>query len=537
MAIVAFDQIQAIINAGRPDWIKQAETEHIRLNVHINGKDTDKYLTVIDTIENKKQLFLRQKFLTTNKHYFANLIRPVDKVFSAKGGGRIYNLNTDNKEKKLRERLNNVRHGKTINQWIKDIQANKYYTDPAGLVFFEWKDTTTYPTIKSIKSIQNYQSNGRTLEWVLFNPEKEVVDGKETGNKLYRFVDDSFDYLIKESNGNYTILEEQTFKNPFGKVPAIINSNIINSDLTYNESPFEVVVSLADHYLRTGSIKNLVEFLHGYPIFWRYLTDCPHCKGTGYIGGDPCSYCSGTGKNLNKDVTDIIQVERPKGDEQKLAPDLAGYVAPEIVGWQEMRVEQESIMSLSELTMWGSKMAKDTTNETATAAFINVQPVNDRLNGFSDAFEDMEKKMTDLIGIYHKLYSGDDGSSINYGRRYLVESPDVVWQKYQDAKNNGSPKSTLNYLLLQFYQSEFTNDIENLSISQKSIYLEPFIHKTDEEINDLPIHDDDKKAKFYFNEWFKSISTIELLSKDIKQLEKEFKEFLTNKELQNDTNV
>lgn len=537
MAAKSLEEIVFIIQLGRPQWVDDARLEHKRLNVHINGgqAQTAAYLEAIDTIENSNQLHLRQKFLTTNKHALSNLSRPIDKVFSAKGGGNLYNTKTDARDKKLRNILSNVRHGKNIRNWIKDIQANKYYTDSAGLVFFEWNKKDTYPTIKSIQSIQNYESDGRELEWVLFEPIIEVVDGKETENKLYRFVDDSKDYLIREKNNQFEVIEEETFKNPFGKVPAIINSDIINSELTHNESPFEVVVSLADHYLRTGTIKNLNEFLHGYPIFWRYLTDCKRCKGTGMISGNDCAYCNGTGVNLSKDVTDIIQLERPTNEQPVLAPDVAGYVTPDITSWQEMRTEQEYIMALMELTMWGSKMQKDVNNETATAAFLNVQPVNDRLNSFSDAFEDMEKKMTDLIGVFYlKNY---EGSSINYGRRYLVELPEAIWNKYEKARREGVSKIALDYLMVQFYQAEYSNDIESLAIAQKGIKLEPFIHKTDEELVALPVSQEDKKAKIYFNEWFKSLDTLELLSRDINELSNLYSEFLTTKNIDNGTDV
>lgn len=519
--------IVEIINLGVPDWVDVAIKEHKRLNVHINGKDTPGYLTQIGGIENRNQLKLRQDYLTTNRHLLSNLSRPIDKVFSAKGGGNIYNISQTAKEKRLRDKLSNIRHGKSIRTWIKDIQSNKYYTDPAGLVFFEWDKNNTYPTIKSIKSIQNYQSNGRTIEWVLFNPYK--IDGT-TDAQFYRFVDKESDTLVKKVGEKYFIVKEETYKNPFGQVPAIINSNVINSDLTHAESPFEIIISLADHYLRTGTIKNLVEFLHGYPVFWRYLSDCIYCKGSGFIDGKKCGHCNGTGKNLNKDVTDIINVEIPDSEGVKIAPDLAGYISPDIEAWREMREEQKYIQALMELTMWGSKMAEDVDNETATAAFLNVQPVNDRLNDFADAFEDMEKKMTDLIATF--LFDTYDGSSISYGRRFLVEPPDVIWKKYETAKEKKAPKISLDYLLTQFYQSEFANDLQNLTIAQKAIRLEPFIHKSDDDLVKLPVSSKDKKAKVYFSEWYKTLSEMDILAKDIETLQKEFETYLLTIEVE-----
>lgn len=529
MAILQEGDFKKIIEAGRPQWILDAETEQVRLNVHINGKGTDRYLTQIDNIENAKQVNLRRKFLTTNQHVFANLSRPIDKVFSAKGGGKIYNLDSESQEEQLRSSLNSVRGGKSIRTWIQTIQANKYYTDPSGLVFFEVNDSYTYPTIKSIKSIFSYQTNGRELEWIVFKAEKRAEKRAETDAEYYRIVDDAYDYIIKKVGVNYRIVEEETFENPFNKVPAIINSDLINSDLTHAESPFEVVISLADHYLRTGTIKNLNEFLHGFPIFWRYLTKCKTCEGTGYVEGKKCSSCAGKGVNLQKDVTDIINLKVPESAEDiKLAPDLAGFVTPDVAGWQEMRIEQDWLIDLMELTMWGSKVAKNEKAETATAAFINVQPVNDRLNGFADSFEDMEKKMTDFIGIF--LFGDYKGSSINYGRRFLVEPPDVIWKKYQEAKTAGAPKVTLDYLLMQFYQAEFANDLESLTIAQKGMKLETFIHSTDKEVKELGINSEDLKAKFYFSDWFKTVPQIDLLSKPVEILTKEYETYLKDKD-------
>jgi len=455
--------------ANPPKWVHEAREKSVRLNVHINGVGTDKYLERIEKIENSDQAILRKKWVTTNRHLFVNLSRPIDKVFSAKGGGKIYNLNQDAKEKRLTDALQNVRHGKNLRQWIKDIQANKYYTDPCGLVFLEWSKEKCWPTIKKITEIHSYKTDGREPEWVIFEPYR-----KENDDRLYyRVVDEAYDYLYAKSGESLYLVEEETYKNPFKKVPAIVNSDLINCSLTYAESPFEDIISLADHYLRTGSIKNIVEFLHGYPVFWRYLTECPTCKGTGFVATESgnesktCPSCNGAGVNLRKDITDVIQIKPPAdANDPVLTPDVAGYVAPPIDSWRELRNEQEALHSLMELTVWGSKMARDKTNETATAAFLDVQPVNDRLNAFADAFEDVERKVTNLFGTF--LFGTYSGASINYGRRFLVESPDKIWEKYSKARQTGAPKATLNYLLMQFYQSEYANDIESLTIAYKA---------------------------------------------------------------------
>jgi len=510
-----------------PVWVQKAIKESKRLNVHINGIGTDEYLEKIDKIESDDQKNLRKKWLTSNRHLFLHLSRPVDKVFTAKGGGKIYNLTQEAKEKQLKAVLSNVGGGKSISQWLRTIQAQKYYTDPAGVVFMEWNKAGTWPTVKSLESILCYKANGRELDYIIFNGYQKEGDERT----YYRVVDEAYDYLYARSGDNLTLIENQTYKNPFKKVPAVINSDLLNSSLTYAESPFEPVISLADHYLRTGTIKNIVEFLHGYPVFWRYLTECPVCKGTGFIANEDgsedktCTACGGAGVNLRKDITDVIQVKTPAdANDPVITPDVAGYVTPPIESWQELRVEQNDIRDLMELTMWGSKMVKDKANETATAAFLDVQPVNDRLNGFADAFEDIERKITNLYGVF--LFGTYEGASISYGRRFLVESPDVIWEKYSKARQSGAPKCSLNYLLMQFYQSEFSSDIESLTVAQKGMQLEPFVHLSDEQLKALAPAPVDLKRKIYFNEWFKMLSHSDILTKTVEQLNAEFETYI-----------
>lgn len=532
MSLLTIEDIQEIIDAGRPDWIKLAEKKWTTLNVHINGIGTAEYLDRVTHYENTRQFQLRRDFATSNKFVFENLLRPVDKIFSAKGGNRVYEASTNEKEKLLKDKLSNISEGYSITTWIQKIQANKFYTDPNGLVYFEVSElgVDTYPTIKTIPSIFNYQADGRKLDWLIFQPEKRTDEsGTELEGDFYRVVDDAFDYIIHVIDKKATIVKDDTYPNIYGKVPAIINSDIIAPDLKMKDSPVDAVIENADHYLNTNSVKNIYEFLHGYPIFWAVVPECKVCDGTGLYKGNDCPTCDGSGHRMNKDVSDVIKIKPPKDKEDpKIAPDIAGYVQPDLETWREQRSELDWVWSLMHFTLWGTHRQEKANNETATAAFLDVQPVNDRLNQFTDSFEGMEQMMTDLIGQFY-LREAYKGSSINYGRRYLVESPDQIWSKYETAREKGTTKISLDYLLSQFFQAEFANDLKNLTVSQKGMKLEPFIHKTDEEIDSLPVLDEDKQRKYYFNEWFKTLEFNDILVKDVNTLNKEFETFINAK--------
>jgi hypothetical protein len=529
MAVLSFDEITKIINQPDPKWVEAARNNTKKLQVHINGLNVAQYLNQIDNYENNRQFELRQKFATSNKFIFENLLRPVDKVFSASGGGVILKTKTEQSEKTVNEKIQNFAGGYSLRKWIETTQSNKYYSDPSGLIFFEWDQAETKPTFKDIFSIRNYQSDGRKIEWVLFEPFKKLNEnGVELPGEYFRFVDSANDYLFHKIDTNVRLIEDETYPNPWGYVPAIINSNIQDSTLNYHISPVDTVIELADHYLRTNSVKNIYEFLHGYPIFWALVEACRRCDGTGLYDGKTCTKCNGEGHTFRKDVSDVLKIKPPQNaDQPKLAPDIAGYIQPDLETWREQRTELEWLKTLMYFTLWGTTYER-ADNETATAAFIDVQPVNDRLNKFADAYEQTELLITDIVGTFY-AQGNYEGVSVNYGRRFLVEPPDKVWQKYQDAKAKGAPKVSLDYLLIQFYQSEYKDDLQNLAIAQKGILIEPFIHKTDEEINSLPVMTADKLRKFYFNEWFKSVDKTEILTKDVQTLAQMFDAYMLTK--------
>jgi len=507
--------VKALIEEGRPEWITKAEKETAILQVHVNGIDADKYLEKIDIYENERQSSLRKKYFTSNRFLFENLLRHVDKVFTAQGGSKFYNISERNKTK-LSDKLNSIRHGKPIRKWISSVQANKYYSDPSGLVFFEWTSTETYPTIKSISSIYNYKANGRSVDWIIFQPE-ETNDGQ-----VFRVVDEKSDRQFLWKNDE--IKEIDRYSNPWGYVPAIINSDILSPTMEYFESPIQPIIELADKYLRTNSIKNVYEFLHGFPLFWAYAPKCKNCDGTGKVDGETCPVCLGDGNTFRKDVTDILKL-RPPGDtdEPKLAPDVAGYVEPDSTTWTNQRTELDWLWKIMHFTLWGTLTVEKADRETALGRFLDIQPVNDRLSKFTDAFEYLEERMTEIIGTFY--FRNFKSATVNYGRIYMTETPDDAWNRYSKARSEGVSKVLLNHYLLQYYQSEFVNDSIKLLIYTKAIAVEPFVHKTDEEV--IAFGDDLlKKKKIYFNEWWASVDQAELISSTAEQLKISYKNYL-----------
>lgn len=522
------EEIIQIIKAGTPKFIKEAKNKQKKLDVHVNGRGVEKYLHKVEGHENKQQFELRLKFAISNKFMISNILRPVDRVFSAKGGNKIYNIKGSDKTKAaLRDKLRNVRYGMSLPKFIQNVQSNKFYSDPAGLVFFEVTPDgeDTFPDLKSIREIRNYKTEGRTVEWVLFEPEKRTNDkGEELPGEYYRFVDDEKDVVYFRDDEIVREVSDEALTNNWARVPAIVNSDILNDRLKYSDSPIDVIVELADKYLRTNTIKSIFEFLHGFPFFWQYFKKCESCKGTGEITGETCPSCNGTGHSMKRDVSDATMLNPPKKkDDPTIAPDVAGYVTPPIEIPEEQRTELGWLWQMMSFTMWGTDY-ENAENPTATAATLNVQPQNDRLNHFSDSYEDIEKKMTDFIGEFY-FPEAYEGSSISYGKRFLMEKADEVWKKYLDAKSKKAPQATLTLLLSQYYQSEFMNDMEMLAIMTKAMRVEPFVHNTVAEIMNL-IDGKILQRKIYFGEWWMTLSEEYVVKTSTDQMVKDLDKYL-----------
>ncbi|MDH6304620.1 hypothetical protein M2459_001355 [Parabacteroides sp. PF5-5] len=507
------------------------------LFVHIYGVGMDEYIQKINSFENNDQYIARKKYARSNKDIMERVSRPIDKIFSATGGSTFYDL-PDRQNQIFRDKLRNTENGLTLRKWVEQYWKPAYLADPMGLVFMEVDGNgDAYPTYKGSNEVFSYKLNGRNLDYVIFNVGKEQVPcdsqpklpkSVSSGKKRYRVVDDLNDLIVEYENEHIKIIKEESYPNYFGIVPAIINSDLPILGTDYFCSPFEKVVELADEYLRECSVKSVYKLLHGFPKYWEYQSQCPKCLGTGYVEGSECSTCKGTGYKLKWDVSDVKHLPVPESGDTKIAPDVAGYVAPDIDAWDKMSEELKDLETLMFKTIWGTKELEDTENETATGKFIDTQPINDRLTKFSEAAETIEKFITDQMGAF---YFGNSykGSSVNYGRRFQIETPDAIWNKYESARKSGAPDTMLDDLLMEYIQSKYENNSIELQKQIKSLELEPFPHITASQVKALNVSGMDYTKKVYFTEFVKTLSDNEIIFTQTKVLQQKFDEYVKDK--------
>lgn len=560
--MIDFDTVEKIINSEIDEGIRRARDLNRKLRLHIDGIGLNAALCRINNYENEKQFEAREKHAISNQFITEELLRPTDNAFSAKGGSRNYkfNISQEANEVDFLEKLTDVKEGMSLSEYIEKEWFHKLLTDPNGLIVVEIKsfmqkddpepELKPVPSYKSIHSIRKYKQNGQKVDWVIFEPHKVHID-KENKNKkteIFWAIDEEAYYLYQRRAKELLLIE--MIENSFGYVPAILCSNIYDPNTGMKASPIQKQVELLDKYMLQNSVLTIAEFFHNYPREWTYIDECANCNGQGKIiqgnnesegildynrghgdvynsGYRTCETCQGTGKAERKDVTDVIKLKVPDKDGVKIDPP-SGYTYMPTEPWELMAKSVDRTWNLIYYSQWGTTVEKGK-NETATGRFIDVQPVNNKLEMYSRMIERSHSLLATMIGQFYFPLSFEK-AYVKYGRRYLVETPDQLWEKYLKAKESNAPVVTLDMLLYQFFESEYRENEMLYMYEVKKAKLEPFVHwrielvRASETINDF-----DKAKKEYFNEWCQRKTQKDIIDTELRDLEKDLDDFIKSK--------
>jgi len=535
--------------------IEYARDMSSKLRLHVDGVGVSQYLQRINNYENEAQYEAREKHAISNKFLTEELLRPTDNVFSAKGGSKTYKFKTgqqSNVDAFLRK-LVNVNSGMSLSEYIENTWFHYHIVDPNGLIFIELPtpeqvdsaldadDLQAKPVYKSIDSIQNYQQNGMLVDWVIFEPhlvQQDEIDNKQVETKWFWVVDEAFYYLYAIVDGELNLV--RSIINDFEYVPAILCSNIPDYVSGMKRSPIHNQVELLNRYLVQNSVLTISEFFYNYPREWTYIDDCGFCSGTGkvaqvsQVAGHPvqmqtCPTCNGSGKDDGRDVTDILKLRIPAEGQTKIDPP-SGFTYMPTDAWKNMTESVDRTWDIIYFSQWGTRVEKgNNANETATGRFIDVQPVHTRLEKYSKSSEKAHAHLANMLGQYY-FPETFETAVIQYGRRYLVETPDQIWEKYLNAKTKKSPVSVLDMLLGQFLESEYRENEDMFLYEYKKVRLEPFVHWEVEVVRSSnSISDLDKSAKEYFNEWALSVKKDDMIRLDIEKLRTLFDQYVQQK--------
>ncbi|WP_431129739.1 hypothetical protein [Flagellimonas flava] len=557
------DKILELIETPSNGQIAEWKDQHNTLDIYLNGGDVAPLLEKVKNFENDEQKKLRQKIARSTKDLLSYLLNPVQKVFSANGFNEEIELGTEAAEKKFFEHLEELPEGMSMRDWMKTYWLEAYISDPNGVLLVESEPENnsadkikSYPTYKSINTVHDYLLKWNDFEYIIFLHKKVRIDEEEV--QIYRVYDEEKDalYYVKDKRlkkygdeGTETeVGESHIFIHKKGYVPAVLASDIVNKN--GGKKPLiEKIDEILKEYLRDSSVHSIYKFLHGFPIFWRYAMKCTTCSGEGkinnprYDSGQPisadnepkiqCPTCEGKRLKVTRDVSDGVTLPIPTSSEDpKLAPDLAGFVAPDLETWKMQVEEMHEMKKDMFFSLWGTSIVEDQGREkTATEAYLNIQPITDKLNQISKTAENKENKLVKFMGEAMFPESFKE-SKIKYGKRFLIETPDVLWEKYITAKEKNAPVSTLDYLYEQFLMAEYHNDLTMMERKVKEFNLEPFVHYSVSDLKGVATQEQ-MQGKILFSQWSSDAD----FDNELEQLKKDFEEFVNNNKQENEVST
>ena len=281
--ILTNDEVITLIEKGVSDKLTLARRKARKVNMHITGKGVIDYLWKLDDYETYAQKLLREKLVKSNRSLFSFILRPTDKIFTAKGGNVTYNL-PQNQINLLRTNINEVADGLDIKKYLKKVVKKHYFIDPNAVLFIDIDTEGMLEThVVTSNEIMWYKNKGNNVKAIIFEPYKKKIrkeDEKffeaisperlkqERDKKYYRVIDGATDRIFVNDGGQIYEDVKSRLDNFFGFVPALILGDEKNPNEDIFETVIADVIEDADALLRLVSTSNVHDLAHSYYSRW-----------------------------------------------------------------------------------------------------------------------------------------------------------------------------------------------------------------------------------------------------------------------------
>ena len=352
--------------------------------------------------------------------------------------------------------------------------------------YFYWLE------IDAVIDYQLSKFDDNAFEWLIFNqPNHQIAVFDDTYIRVYQ---------LNEKNEIQSLVSEAS--HDLGYCPARFfwstQLNEKNKDLKKN--PITKELSNLDWYLFFALSKQHLDLYAPYPIYSAYEADC---NFENYETGD---YCDGgflrNAKGEYKILNDGTVERCPCCSEKRIAGPGSFLEVPvpnQSEGVADMRnpvqittIDKDSLdynvsecarlkneIVISVVGSGGTVSEKEAINETQVTA--NFESKTSVLNALKTNFELAQKFIEDTIC---KLRYGDAfiSSSISWGTEFYVFTVTELYSKYKQAKENGASNSELDAISQQILEVEYRN---NPLVLQRMLILkqlEPYPHKTLDEV-------------------------------------------------------
>lgn len=352
--------------------------------------------------------------------------------------------------------------------------------------YFYWLE------IDAVIDYQTFRLDENQFEWLIFKqPEHRIAVFDDTSIRVYQ---------LNEKNEIQSLISEA--KHDLGYCPARFfwstQLNEKNKDLKKN--PITKELSNLDWYLFFSISKQHLDLYAPYPIYSAYEADC------NFENNETGDYCDGgflrNAKGEYKILNDGTLEKCPCCSEKRIAGPGSFLEVPipnQTEGVADMRnpvqittIDKDSLdynvnecarlkneIVISVVGSGGTVSEKEAINETQVTA--NFESKTSVLNALKTNFELAQKFVEDTVC---KLRYGGAfiSSSVNWGTEFYVFTVTELYSKYKQAKENGASNSELDAISQQILEVEYRN---NPLVLQRMLILkqlEPYPHKTLDEV-------------------------------------------------------
>lgn len=352
--------------------------------------------------------------------------------------------------------------------------------------YFYWLE------IDSVIDYELSKQDENLFNWLIFNqPEHRIAVFDDTSIRIYQ---------INEKNEIQSLVSEA--QHDLGYCPARFfwstQLNEKNKDLKKN--PITKELSNLDWYLFFALSKQHLDLYAPYPIYSAYEADC------NFENSETGDYCDGgflrNAKGEYKILNDGTVEKCPCCSEKRIAGPGSFLEVPipnQTEGVVDMRnpvqittIDKDSLdynvnecarlkneIVISVVGSGGTVSEKEAINETQVTA--NFESKTSVLNALKTNFELAQKFIEDTVC---KLRYGNAfiSSSVNWGTEFYVFTVTELYSKYKQAKDNGASNSELDAISQQILEVEYRN---NPLVLQRMLILkqlEPYPHKTLDEV-------------------------------------------------------
>lgn len=344
-----------------------------------------------------------------------------------------------------------------------------------------------------IEDVIDYETpDGTAINWIVFKqPENRIAVFDEMSIRVFQ---------LNEKNEISGLVSEAAHTLGFCPARFFWTTQLNEKNKELKKNPITKELSNLDWYLFFSISKQHLDLYAPYPIYsayeadchyennetgdycdggflrnskgdWKFLADgtlekCP-CCGNKRIAG-PGSFLEVPVPNVSEGIADLrnpVQITT-------IDKDSLDYNVDECV-----RLRNDIIISV--VGSGGTVSEKEAINETQVAA--NFEAKTAVLIALKTNFEQAQKFVEDTIC---KLRYGEAfiSSSISWGTEFYVFTVKELYDKYKQAKDNGASEAELDAISQQIIEVEYRN---NPLVMQRMIILkqlEPYPHKTQNEV-------------------------------------------------------